>query len=148
MKISGKSAPSMTWAVCSGFTYRLPAPPTTRRRVFVPLKMSQRCFNEVLCCGSVSGVQAPNASITTSNPSRSFEVSSNRSFTIAFPAPERFSPRTTAVTSSPLASASSTISFPSFPFAQTTASFIKCTSISIVFICGLFLSAYRLIILL
>ena len=31
-KASGKSGPSITWAVCWGLVYRLPAPPHTRRK--------------------------------------------------------------------------------------------------------------------
>ena len=80
LNTSGKSGPSMTWAVCSGFTYRLPAPPTTSRRTSVPLRMSHRCFRDVLCWGRVSSVQAPKASTTTSKPFRSAAVRSYRSF--------------------------------------------------------------------
>lgn len=35
-KASGKSGPSITWAVCWGLVYRLPAPPHTRRKQKAP----------------------------------------------------------------------------------------------------------------
>ena len=86
--------------------------------------MSHRCASDRLCRGSVSGVHAPNASTTASKPARSAAVRSKRSFRITARAAERFSPRTTAVTSRPRETASSTMRRPAFPFAQTTASFI------------------------
>ena len=89
----------------------------------VPLRMSHRCASDRLCRGSVSGVHAPNASTTASKPARSAAVRSKRSFRITARAAERFSSRTTAVTSRPRETASSTMRRPAFPFAQTTASF-------------------------
>jgi len=114
-------------------TYRLPAPPTTSRRVSVPLRISHRCFSVVLCWPSVSGVQAPNASTTASKPFKSAAVRSNRSFVITLLAADRFAPRTTAVTSRPRSTASLTIRRPAFPLAQITAIFMLRTSIDFQF---------------
>ena len=125
LNMSGKLSKSLTCTVCSGLTYRLPAPPTTSRRTCVPLKMSHRCLREVLCRGSVSGVQAPNASMTASNPMRSSRVRSNKSLTIvlALGFATLSLPRTKPVTSYPRETASSTNSLPCLPAARTTATF-------------------------
>lgn len=42
LSFGDKLSRSLTCTVCSGFTYRLPAPPTTSRRTFVPLRISHR----------------------------------------------------------------------------------------------------------
>ena len=147
LNISGKSGPSITCIVCSGLTYKLPAPPTTSSLVSVPPSRSQRCLREVLCCGSNSGAHAPNASTTASKPAKSEAVKSKRSLLITFFAADLFSPRTTAVTSRPLSIASCTISFPSFPFAHTTAIFIIISSFCFIsLIGGLLFSACKIII--
>ena len=98
------------------------------RRVSVPDSASHNTFRDELCNGSVSSVQAPNASTTTSKPFRSKAVRSSTSLLIYRGAAERFSPRTTAVTSRPRCKASFVISCPTLPFAHTTAIFILNTS--------------------
>ena len=44
---SGKSGESTKRIVCSGLTYKLPAPPTTNKRLGLPLKISVKCFKLV-----------------------------------------------------------------------------------------------------
>ena len=55
LNISGKSGVSISCNVCSGLTYKLPAPPTTINLLLVPDKRSHSFFNDVLCCVRLSG---------------------------------------------------------------------------------------------